>query len=161
MRAQGKQADVDGNWATLIPLWRFFRSATGEWPELDALRLRLGAAARGERQESSGLVLGERDQDALIRHAEIMLGSQREADAKLGFEDLMAVFPKAWEGRMRKGEEVKKNNSVTDFSGPYALPLDAVTPPVVAVRAGLALLEEWCEREKVEWVRRLKLEWET
>lgn len=177
MRAQGKQADVDGNWATLIPLWRFFRSATGEWPELDALRLRLGAvicarvvealtrrageAARGERAESSGLVLGERDQDALIRHAEIMLGSQREADAKLGFEDLMAAFPKAWEGRTRKGEEVKKNSAVTDFSGAYALPLDAVTPPVVAVRAGLALLEEWCEREKVEWVRQLKLEWET
>ncbi|KAJ9637657.1 hypothetical protein H2199_007147 [Coniosporium tulheliwenetii] len=89
--------------------------------------------------------LRERDQDYLIRHLEIQTTSAREAEARLGFEEVVAAFPKT-------------GKAVTDFSGPYTLPISGVTPPVVAIRPGLAFLGECCEKEKVEWEAQVKLE---
>ncbi|KAF2397058.1 hypothetical protein EJ06DRAFT_559187 [Trichodelitschia bisporula] len=77
-----------------------------------------------------------------------LLGYAREAEGKLGLEEVMECFPETWRARSRNvgGERLGEGESV---AGPWAFPVGVGSEPVQVVRFGVRLLGEW---RKVEGV---------
>jgi hypothetical protein len=81
-----------------------------------------------------------------------------EGNRELSEDVIMKEFPTTWSKRSRNfSERGKQQLKVGEYSGEYFLPLTCMTTPVEAVRFGLSILSEWCEKEKVEWERRFDL----
>lgn len=138
-------------WKTLMAFYGFVRDKTKDFPVLSGLAASLAA------------VFNNRIVDLLPATDETWSNATTaakraaiEADEKLDIDTLMETFPKAWKGRTKgllptdARPEPKKM-----LAGAYKLPLGQQSSAVPAVRAGVAILREYMEKEKIGYELRV------
>ncbi|OMP85723.1 hypothetical protein BK809_0004394, partial [Diplodia seriata] len=168
--------DLNASWRTLFPLFRFFKNNCQEFPHLEGLRLQLGAiicgrittivAAQRPSQPGDGgdknAFTAEKALSTMSEYMQNMVALVAESRSKLPFEDLIAHYPKTWDGRAR-GEDVEgdprswEKLEVGSLEGNYHLPLGPDTSPIQAVRMGIVFLNEWMVKEHVDYKLQIRL----
>lgn len=84
----------------------------------------------------------------------------REGEAALYHTELSANFPKTWAKQRTHPGKGKGRDPVclqAYAKDGFALPMGPNSTGLEAVNFGLALLDEFCRKEKVEWKRKLKI----
>ena len=94
--------------------------------------------------------------DSMAENARLLQSRWTEAVGKLTIDDMMKSFPETWAQRAkipvgRQGERLKAGV----YAGDFYLPLGMHSKEIEAVRAGWAMLNEWCRAEKVQWKGKL------
>ncbi|KAB2579603.1 uncharacterized protein LTHEOB_7118 [Lasiodiplodia theobromae] len=167
--------DLNASWRTLFPLFRFFKNNCQEFPHLEGLRLQLGAiicarittlvAQRPPQPGDSGdknAFTTEKALSTMSEYIQNMTTLVAESRSKLPFEDLISNYPKTWNGRAR-GVDVESDPrsweklELGSLEGNYNLPLGPDTSPIQAVRMGIIFLNEWMNRENVDYKLQIKL----
>ena len=69
---------------------------------------------------------------------------------------MLETFPRTWAKRSKRVLSVDQLE-VARYGGPFKLPITMATSPVRAVRAAYAMLQEWAEKERLEYDFKLKL----
>ena len=96
---------------------------------------------------------------AMVENARMLQQRWIEATGKLTIDDLMTSFPTTWGQRAkipvgsRQSEKLKPGV----YGGEFYLPLGMHSKEIEAVRAGWAMLNEWCRAEKVQWKGKMPL----
>lgn len=84
----------------------------------------------------------------------------QDARVALPMEELQSTYKKTWAGREANSKVAREPEKVSGarMSGPYFLPLATDSTAIQAVRFGLRFLEEYCEREGLEYGIRVELD---
>ena len=88
------------------------------------------------------------------------LAAWRDGHAALWVTDIQSVFPKTWSQARQtpgrgKGQDLVQIREYKKDG--FALPMGSLTSGLEAVNAGLSLLFEFCEKEKISWKPKLVL----
>jgi len=166
-------------WRSLHGFYGFVKRTLEPFPPLQGLAcwlgvvfyariLELAGASSSSSSSAVGLGLGEvveapipsgTSRESLLEISAALTRAAADADARLDVDLLESAFPRAWEGRFR-GSLAASSSLVPGegFEGAYKLPLGVQSSPLVAARAGFAILEEWVGGELGEgYETRLKL----
>ncbi|KAK3064296.1 hypothetical protein LTS18_008508, partial [Coniosporium uncinatum] len=186
LRGRNRPPDNEKTWATILPLWRWCKSPCAQFRHIDGLRNYVGATLhakllanvserveKGERSVSAGASAAE--SPVLVRAGDEKEGGLREVGAWyrglqiasrdaascLPIEEIIACYPKTWDGRAKDRPELHKFGGAAwdqlgrsaafgDVSGRYALPIGVDSGPLQVVRFAIGVLGEWIEREGVK-----------
>lgn len=178
---RGRPGEVEQTWKTLFPLCLSYARCTKDLPHLDGLRSYLcsiiasaicthvslrcgGAKTHDSPQElgqnvSSGTGNVTENFSLLADHTMKMHRHFQDARILLPFEELQQSYKKTYAARETNVKLAREPEKVTGarMSGPYFLPLGMDTSPIQGVRFGLRFLDEYCEREGLEYRFRVKL----
>jgi hypothetical protein len=176
LNLRGRPGEVENTWKTLLPLCVSYAGRTKDFPHLDGLRSYLSAAIsaaicthvspRAPRPKAH-----DSPHDELIKQHVILTENfhlmadhyqklhrfTSDSRLTLPIEVIQKLYPKTWNGRESNARLMKEAN-VPKLSGPYFLPIELDTTPIQAVRFGLRLLVEFCERERLEYSLKVNLE---
>ncbi|KAJ9617279.1 hypothetical protein H2200_001000 [Cladophialophora chaetospira] len=96
--------------------------------------------------------------DELVKNVRELQSAWLDSLRQMPLELLKREYPITWSKRA-KDASVRFQEKVTpaDITKDFYLPLDPSTTAFEAVRFGLAFLEEWAEKEKIDWKTRIDL----
>ncbi|KAK5111812.1 hypothetical protein LTR62_004732 [Meristemomyces frigidus] len=158
LSADPKQSPaISRTWQSLHGFFAFVRRTCEAEPLLVGLASHLGVVYAGHILRlviSHGKSLSEKDMSEVTG---ILVREAKAAEELLGLDTLMDVFPGCWRGRLKSALPRDQNPSPRNFSGPYKLPVGVHTVPVVAARAGYAMLVEWIAKHGIDYSLKLKL----
>jgi len=179
----GRLGEVEQTWKTLLPLCLSYARSTKDFKHLDGLRSYLSSViASAICTHVSRRVATSRPYDSpqdvphadlakqhaalvsnfalLSEHTMKMNQHYQEARIALPFEDIQSMYKKAFASREANAKLAKEPERINGarMSGPYFLPLSNDTTPIQAVRFGLKFLDEYCEKEKLEYSLRVNLD---
>ncbi|KAF2261676.1 hypothetical protein CC78DRAFT_345660 [Lojkania enalia] len=176
-KLRGRPCEVAATWNTLLPLCRTNISYTKRFPALEGIRLYLGSAictaicTHIAHQVNVSAKAHDSPHDPAQReppsaYTKMLANSflesrrwQQQARAVLPIEDLQNIYPKTWAARETTGKNLPKEGEKipidTNPSGPYYLPIGDDTTPIEAVRFGLKILTEFCEKERLDYTLRV------
>ncbi|KAF2710823.1 hypothetical protein K504DRAFT_375879 [Pleomassaria siparia CBS 279.74] len=180
LNLRGRPGEVEGTWKTLLPLCVSYTVRTKDFPHLDGLQSYLSASIsagictyvspRAHRPKAHDPphntpeltkqnALPTENFSLMADHYQKLFRFTNDARMTLPVDEIIKLFPKTWSGRelnARLAKEPEKVNGV-NLSGPYFLPIALDTTPIQAVRFGLKLLGEYCERERLDYTLRVNL----
>jgi hypothetical protein len=94
----------------------------------------------------------------LVTNARELQTAWLESSRQLPLEVIKREFPTTWSKRARDPSvRLQERPTPSKIAKEYFLPFDSNTTPFEAVRFGVAFLEEWAEKEKVDWKTRIDL----
>jgi hypothetical protein len=180
LNLRGRPGEVENTWKTLLPLCVSYTGRTKDFPHLDGLRSYLSAAIsaaicthvspRAPRPKAHDSPHDASHAELTKQHAILTENFHLMADhyqklhrftsdsrLTLPIEVIQKLYPKTWNGRESNARLMKEANA-PKLSGPYFLPIELDTTPIQAVRFGLRLLVEFCERERLEYSLKVNLE---
>jgi len=183
LHLRGRLGEVENTWKTLLPLCVSYAIRTKDFPHLDGLRSYLSAAisaaicthvapraprpkAHDSPQDAPHTELAKQyasqfeNFQLMADHYQKLLRFTSDSRLTLPVDDIQKFYPKTWAGRETSTKAVKEPEKVSglNLSGPYFLPIGTDTPPIQAVRFGLKLLGEYCDKERLEYTLRVSLE---
>lgn len=95
--------------------------------------------------------------ETLLETQAYMQRAANEVDLKFDYDAWPEAFPKAWKGRSKTMPPKDKLSELGKLDGQYKLPISMTTSPLRAARAGYVMLQEWIEKEKLDYTLRVKL----
>lgn len=150
--------NIEQTWRSLLNLAKTYKRQVQHNQSLDAIRLTLVSViacrvAFGPRN-SNFLNLASATAAFRTLHADAQVAAHAisVADAVLGIGNFQRIFPKTWNGRELKESAPiftvpqRDFGTLNDLNGPYWLPLNGASTPIVGVRFGVKVLEEWAGR---------------
>lgn len=183
LHLRGRPGEVEQTWKTLLPLCLSYARSTKEFRHLDGLRSYLGAviaSAICTHVSQRAATSRPHDSPQDVAHAELakqhtslvenfallsdhtmkMHRHFTEGRITLPMEDLQNVYRKTWAARETDVKLIRQPEKISGarMSGPYFLPLSVDTTPIQAVRFGLRFLNEYCEKEKLDYNQRVTLD---
>ncbi|USW50026.1 hypothetical protein Slin15195_G033450 [Septoria linicola] len=154
--ADPKQAPVYRTWRSLTGLYAFVKRLSDPFGPLSGLISSLGVVFNARVLEISTLLPEPPSQGSLIDTAMLLHRAVASAEEKLDLETLQDVFPRSWKERTRRLPTTDKLET-SKFGGPYKLPIGIATTPLRAARAGHAMLREYLDKERLDYILKLKL----
>ncbi|KAK4505352.1 hypothetical protein PRZ48_003315 [Zasmidium cellare] len=155
--ADPKQPPSYTTWRSLHGFYGFVKRNTEQFPALCGLSCSLGVVYTARILEIASQFPNDGPSRASILEAHATLQkAANEAERKLDIDALQEAFPKSWNQRSKKLPPTEKLES-TKLGGGYKLPIGLATSPVRAARAGHAMLQEWLEKERIDYTLKLKL----
>ena len=180
LNLRGRAGEVEQTWKTLLPLCLSYARCTRDFQHLDGLRSYLSSVIASAicthvSQRFSSSKSHDSPQDInqpesgrqhvenfalLSDHTLKMNRHYQDARIALPFEELQSTYKKTYAGREVNAKLAREPEKVSGarMSGPYFLPLGIDTTPIQAVRFGLKFLQEYCEKEKLEYSLRVNLD---
>ncbi|KAF2165196.1 hypothetical protein M409DRAFT_24580 [Zasmidium cellare ATCC 36951] len=157
LAADPKQSPSYTTWRSLHGFYGFVKRNTEPFPSLCGLSCSLGVVYTARILEIAAHFPNDGPSRAslLETHATLQKAAN-EAERKLDIDALQDAFPKSWSQRSKKLPANEKLDS-TKLGGGFKLPIGLATTPVRAARAGHAMLQEWLERERIDYTLKLKL----
>lgn len=162
-KIERRPPEVDQDWKTLVPLWRFIGRSLRDYPHLEGLRMVLGGVlcarivrlvAERKPDEGSAKVMAE--------HAIFAEQHLLEAYRLLSLPTLLKEFPSTWKAGTQTDAPMAASDSAIAESGAlpegFTLPIAGHSSPLQAVRFGMRVLREWMRREGVEYELEIKLD---
>lgn len=151
LSADPKRSPDNRTWKTLMGFYGFVREQAKNFPLLAGLAASLAIVFNGRIAE-----LSPSTDEAMAQAITALKRAHVEVDGKLDIDTLMETFPKTWKGRT-------KGSLATDaklepkkvLTGTYKLPIGLQSGSFSAVRAGVAILREYVEKEKVAYELRV------
>ncbi|EXJ60660.1 hypothetical protein A1O7_04813 [Cladophialophora yegresii CBS 114405] len=96
--------------------------------------------------------------DQLISNARELQTAWFDGSRLLSLDLLEREYPKTWSKRSKDSStRLQEKPTPSRIPNDFYLPLDASSTPFEAVKFGMAFLEEWAEKEKVDWKTRIDL----
>lgn len=96
--------------------------------------------------------------DELIHNARELQTAWLDGSRQLSPDLLEREYPNTWSKRAKDSSvRLQEKPSPSRIAPDFYLPMDANTTAFEAARFGVAFLEEWAEREKIEWKTRIDL----
>ncbi|KIW99368.1 uncharacterized protein Z518_11356 [Rhinocladiella mackenziei CBS 650.93] len=96
--------------------------------------------------------------DDLIHNARELQTAWLDGSRQLSPDLLKHEYPTTWSKRAKDASvRLQEKPSPSRIARDFYLPMDSNTTPFEAARFGVAFLEEWAEKEKVEWKTRIDL----
>ena len=156
--------DPTRTWLTLPAFWKFVKHHCHNNPHLFGLACHLGVICNamimlrltGKRQQD---MTPEETRSLHLAVAASLEGS-REGANKLPVSALVLSFPKTWARALDsniQGNARDEDAKPGKYGGRFALPIGLDTEPLQAVRAGHALLTEWCSKKGSNYRIKLSL----
>lgn len=157
LSADPKQSPSIATWRSLQGFYGFVKRNTGGFPVLSGLACSLGVVYTARILDIAAQFPNDGPSRASIleTHATLQRAAN-EAEMKLDIDALQDIFPKSWGKRSRKHNASEKLEP-SKLGGAFKLPIGLATTPVRAARAGHAMLQEWLERERIDYTLKLKL----
>lgn len=157
LAADPKQSPSYTTWRSLHGFYGFVKRNTEQFPPLCGLSCSLGVVYTARILEIAAQFPtdGPSRTSILETHAALQKAAT-EAERKLDIDKLQEAFPKSWSQRSKTLSATERLES-TKLSGGFKLPIGLATTPVRAARAGHSMLQEWLEREKIDYTLKLKL----
>ena len=167
------QASRHGIWPSLLPFLSQITKQAEPFPHLQGLLWQIEAVVRDtiifnvtQRLQNFAreTVAPNEGQQKLLRelteHSTRARKAWRNGLAHLWVRDLIQSFPLTW-AKARPSSSRGKGFDGADLNdlavGGFALPMSVSTSSIEAVNAGLSLLHEYCQREKIDWKAKLVL----
>ncbi|KAF2826522.1 hypothetical protein CC86DRAFT_31465 [Ophiobolus disseminans] len=183
LNLRGRPGEVEQTWKTLLPLCLSYARSTKDFKHLDGLRSYLSSViASAICTHVSQRVATSRPHDSPqdVSHADLakqhsalvsnfallsdhtmkMNQHYQEARIALPFEEIQSIYKNTFASREANAKLAKDPEKINGarMAGPYFLPLSNDTTPVQAVRFGLKFLNEYCEKEKLDYSLRVNLD---
>lgn len=140
-------------WRSLPPFSAFVERNAAPFPSLSGLASSLSMTFHAHLLDIVAQSPGEGpSRDSLIGINKNLSNAAANADEKLDVDVLMDSFPRAWKGRAitaRIDEECAEPRRL--LQGSYKLPFGVQTKPLMAARAGLAVLREWVAKVGLDY----------
>lgn len=96
--------------------------------------------------------------DQLISNSRRCQAAWLEGSRLLSPETLREDFPKTWKRRaMDYGLRGTERPNARELGGSFYLPVDFNASALEGVRYAVEVLQEWCERERLDWNCRIEL----
>ncbi|OCT52461.1 hypothetical protein CLCR_09627 [Cladophialophora carrionii] len=96
--------------------------------------------------------------DQLITNARELQTAWLDGSRLLSLDLLEREYPKTWSKRSKDSStRLQEKPTPSRIPNDFYLPLDASTTSFEAIRFGMVFLEEWAEKEKVDWKTRIDL----
>jgi hypothetical protein len=145
----------DDTWITLIPFLKQISDQAKNHAHVKALCLQIEAVCYSV---ATGQCAYSKDPEVMERGLKYMRAAHElfiESASGLSVDDLQHNFPNTWRHKSKEPLAKKGTKFEVKVDGAYYLPLSSTTTGLEAVRAGKALLVEWCKMEGVEWTSSL------
>lgn len=157
LAADPKQSPSYTTWRSLHGFYGFVKRNTEQFPPLCGLSCSLGVVYTARILDIAAQFPtdGPSRTSILETHAALQKAAN-DAERRLDIDALQEAYPKSW-GQRSKTLPATERLESTKLGGGFKLPIGLATTPVRAARAGHAMLQEWLEREKIDYTLKLKL----
>jgi hypothetical protein len=185
-KLEGRSAEIESSWRTLLPLFKHMRSFVSKYRPLDGLHNYLGvvinarisavATDRLARSANNAPIAADSPQSALepstnpvaentkvlVEAFRAMTDCARDAASKLPIEDIVNNFPVAWASRATGARDAAwetfvNANGTVELKGKYWLPIGVDTSPVPTVRFAAQVIKEWIMKEELGYEPRIRI----
>lgn len=155
LSADPKRSPRHVAWKSLMGFYPFVQHKLKDFPLLAGLAASL-ATVFYKRIAVLTNPADEAEREAASAAAVALERAAIEADTKLDIEIIMEIFPRTWKGRTKGALPADSKLAPKKMlTGAYRLPIGVQSGSVPAVRAGMALLREYMDKEKIGYELRL------
>ncbi|PVI03935.1 hypothetical protein DM02DRAFT_652168 [Periconia macrospinosa] len=183
LQLRGRPAEVEGTWKTLLPLCASYARLTKDFKHLDGLRSYLASvvaanictllAPRAPNPKAHDSPHELPHADLAKQHSQVLENFAMMSDhynqmqhytlnarIALSMDDIQKLYPKTWSGAETHAKPSRAPEKVNGLklSGSYFLPIANDTTPIQAVRFGIKLVHEYCEKERLDHTIRIDLD---
>lgn len=158
LSADPKQTPSYTLWRSLHGLYGFVKRNAEAYPPLCGMACSLGIVFYAHILSLATQYPADGpSRETLLDTQAHMQRAANEVDMKFDCDAWPEAFPKAWKGRSKTMPPKDKLTEPGKLEGQYKLPISMTTSPLRAARAGHAMLQEWIEKEKLDYTLRVKL----
>ena len=148
--ADPKQSPTISKWRSLTQYESFVKRSCADFPLLVGLTCQLSTVFNAKIMSIGSQHASERPSyNSMLEIFAATDKAAAEAEVLLDMDSSQAVFPKAWAGRQKGVLDDKPEPG--KLAGAYKMPIGFAVPPILAARAGAVMLEEWIEKEGLDY----------